>query len=287
MKDPLTREQRSQRMSLVRAKDTKPEISVRKLIHSLGYRYRLHARDLPGHPDLVIRRLRKVIFVHGCFWHRHSCSMGNRVPKTRVDFWREKLEGKKKRDTMIRRQLREGRMVYLGHLGVPRRSRLRWIDWRRASLLSWVPTKPAGANANFAVWVSSSSGSILTKRVLVLLVGVRGCSVSHGSTTGCGLPQDGGRDKTRDGPILGLEKSLESRRKELGQPSGPTAMAAMLSSPRSPCQHDPDLLLGRVLLSSLSTDLPHSIVCRHFLLHSILRSGKCLLVFQWILSEML
>ena len=107
MKDPLTREQRSQRMSLVRAKDTKPEISVRKLIHSLGYRYRLHARDLPGHPDLVIRRLRKVIFVHGCFWHRHSCSMGNRVPKTRVDFWREKLEGNKKRDTMIRRQLRK------------------------------------------------------------------------------------------------------------------------------------------------------------------------------------
>ena len=93
-------------MSLVRAKDTKPEIRVRKLIYSLGYRYRLHARDLPGRPDLVIRRLRKVIFVHGCFWHRHRCSMGNRIPKTRVGFWREKLGGNQRRDTVIRRQLR-------------------------------------------------------------------------------------------------------------------------------------------------------------------------------------
>ena len=107
MKDPLTREERSKRMSLVRAKDTKPEMRVRKLIHSLGYRYRLHARDLPGRPDLVFRRRRKIVFVHGCFWHQHNCPMGNRIPKTRVSFWREKLEGNRKRDIAIERQLRK------------------------------------------------------------------------------------------------------------------------------------------------------------------------------------
>ena len=107
MKDPLTREERSKRMALVRATDTKPEMRVRKLVHSLGYRYRLHARDLPGRPDLVLRRRRKVIFVHGCFWHQHNCQMGSRMPKTRIGFWREKLEGNKKRDAENERQLKK------------------------------------------------------------------------------------------------------------------------------------------------------------------------------------
>ena len=106
MKDPLTREERSKRMSLVRSKDTKPELRVRRLVNSLGFRYRLQARDLPGRPDLVIRSRRKVIFVHGCFWHRHNCKMGNRTPKTRVGFWLEKLEGNARRDTEVMRQLR-------------------------------------------------------------------------------------------------------------------------------------------------------------------------------------
>ena len=105
VKDPLTREERSKRMSLVRSKDTKPELWVRRLVHSLGYRYRLQARDLPGRPDLVFRPRRKVIFVHGCFWHRHNCQMGNRIPKTRVGFWREKLEGNERRDAAIKRKL--------------------------------------------------------------------------------------------------------------------------------------------------------------------------------------
>ena len=107
MKDPLSREERSKHMSLIRAKDTKPEMCVRKLVHSLGYRCRLHAYDLPGRPDFVVRSRRKVIFVHGCFWHQHNCPMGNRIPKSRVCFWRAKLGGNKKRDTAIRRQLRK------------------------------------------------------------------------------------------------------------------------------------------------------------------------------------
>ncbi len=93
-------------MSLVRAKDTKPEMRVRKLVHSMGYRYRLHARNLPGCPDLVFRKRRKVIFIHGCFWHQHDCAMGNRMPKSRIEFWREKLLGNKRRDAQNRQQLK-------------------------------------------------------------------------------------------------------------------------------------------------------------------------------------
>jgi DNA mismatch endonuclease (patch repair protein) len=73
-------------------------MSVRRLVFALGYRYRLHAKNLPGHPDLVFRSRRKVIFVHGCFWHRHdNCALA-RMPKSRLDFWGPKLEGNRKRD---------------------------------------------------------------------------------------------------------------------------------------------------------------------------------------------
>src|SRR5580700_10322076 len=96
-------------MARVRSKNSRPEMFVRKLVFSLGYRYRLHARDLPGHPDLVFRKLGKVIFVHGCFWHRHaSCGLA-RLPKSRLDFWLPKLEGNKKRDERNKQALqREG-----------------------------------------------------------------------------------------------------------------------------------------------------------------------------------
>lgn len=93
-------------MSLVRCKDTRPEMLVRRLVHSLGYRYRLHVRDLPGAPDLVFPRFKAVLFVHGCFWHQHSCTNGNRMPKSRVAFWRAKLEGNKARDQRQRQRLR-------------------------------------------------------------------------------------------------------------------------------------------------------------------------------------
>lgn len=98
--DTLTPEQRSERMSRVRGRDTKPELLVRRIAHEMGYRFRLHRRDLPGAPDLVFPSRSKVIFVHGCFWHRHmepTCKLA-RMPKTRLDFWASQLENNRKRD---------------------------------------------------------------------------------------------------------------------------------------------------------------------------------------------
>lgn len=95
-------------MSRVRGKDTNPELMVRRLVHALGYRYRLHKRDLPGCPDLVFARRRKVIFVHGCFWHRHpdsSCKLA-RLPKSRLEFWVPKFEANVARDSRNEAELR-------------------------------------------------------------------------------------------------------------------------------------------------------------------------------------
>jgi len=87
-------------MGRVRGRDTKPELIVRRLLHAMGYRYRLQAKELSGRPDIVFRRRKKAIFVHGCFWHRHpdpACKLA-RLPKTRLDFWLPKLEGNRQRD---------------------------------------------------------------------------------------------------------------------------------------------------------------------------------------------
>ena len=105
--DTLTPEERSKRMSLVRSKDTKAEMLVRRLVHAMGYRYRLHVRALPGTPDLTFRRRKKVIFVHGCFWHRHQGCSRCRIPKSRHDFWVPKLEGNRVRDEQQQRRLQE------------------------------------------------------------------------------------------------------------------------------------------------------------------------------------
>jgi DNA mismatch endonuclease (patch repair protein) len=96
--DWLTPEQRTRNMSAIRAKDTKPEMLVRKLVFSLGYRYRLHARNLPGCPDLVFPRLRKIIDVRGCFWHRHTCKDGARTPETNAGYWGPKIQRNVARD---------------------------------------------------------------------------------------------------------------------------------------------------------------------------------------------
>ncbi len=104
--DVFTPKKRSQVMRAVLGKDTAPEMTVRRLTHALGYRYRLHAANLPGKPDLVFPSRRKVIFVHGCFWHQHRCRRGNRVPASRREYWVKKLAGNKTRDRKVRRQLR-------------------------------------------------------------------------------------------------------------------------------------------------------------------------------------
>jgi DNA mismatch endonuclease, patch repair protein len=96
--DTLTVRERSQRMSLIKAKDTGPEMAVRRLVYSLGYRYRLHVGDLPGKPDIVFKNRKKAIFVHGCFWHRHEECQLSRLPKSKLDFWLPKLSGNKERD---------------------------------------------------------------------------------------------------------------------------------------------------------------------------------------------
>lgn len=105
--DTLTPAERGMVMSHVRSKNTRPEILVRRIVSALGYRYRLHRRDLPGTPDLVFPRIRKIIFVHGCFWHRHACFNGRRTPKSRVAFWTSKFIENKRRDHGTRRRLRK------------------------------------------------------------------------------------------------------------------------------------------------------------------------------------
>ena len=104
--DSLNREERSAQMALVRAKNTRPELAVRRLIHSLGYRYRLHGKGLPGKPDLVFTSRGAIIFVHGCFWHRHSGCALARLPKSRLEFWAAKLNANRIRDQQNERKLR-------------------------------------------------------------------------------------------------------------------------------------------------------------------------------------
>ncbi|HEX9703048.1 MAG TPA: very short patch repair endonuclease, partial [Rhodospirillales bacterium] len=102
--DSLSASARSVLMARIRGVNTSPEIQVRKLLHSLGYRYRLHAKSLPGTPDIAFTGRKKAIFVHGCFWHRHPGCKKATTPKTRTKFWREKFAANKKRD---RRKLAE------------------------------------------------------------------------------------------------------------------------------------------------------------------------------------
>jgi DNA mismatch endonuclease (patch repair protein) len=101
--DPVVR----QRMARIRKTNTKPELAVRRLAHSLGYRFRLHRKNLPGTPDLVFPRHRKVVFVHGCFWHRHDCKLSGAVPSTRRSYWEPKPRRNVERDQTAQTELSE------------------------------------------------------------------------------------------------------------------------------------------------------------------------------------
>ena len=104
--DKLSPERRSANMARIRSQNTSPELTLRKLIHGLGYRFRLHRNDLPGKPDLVFPSRKKVIFVHGCFWHQHSECRDGRVPGSRLEYWGPKLRRNQERDALAQSSLK-------------------------------------------------------------------------------------------------------------------------------------------------------------------------------------
>jgi len=104
--DKVGASKRSEIMRRVRSTDTRPELTVRRLIHAMGYRFRLHRRDLPGVPDIVLPRLRAVAFIHGCFWHGHACRAGRNRPASNVAYWERKLNRNRERDVRARLALR-------------------------------------------------------------------------------------------------------------------------------------------------------------------------------------
>lgn len=106
---------RRRTMQAVKSKDTTPELVVRRLLHARGYRYRLHNDALPGCPDLVFPSKRKIIFIHGCFWHGHNCQRGSRVPKTNTEYWTSKVARNRARDLIARQelQLRGWKILYV------------------------------------------------------------------------------------------------------------------------------------------------------------------------------
>lgn len=106
MSDVHDRATRSRNMAAIRSSDTKSEIWIRKRLHSAGFRFRLNVSGMPGKPDIVLKKYRAVIFVNGCFWHKHECALF-KWPKSRVEWWRQKLTGNQKRDLIVQDKLRE------------------------------------------------------------------------------------------------------------------------------------------------------------------------------------
>lgn len=124
MADVVDRATRSRMMSGIKSKDTMPELAVRRFLFSAGYRYRLHVRELPGRPDIVLRRLKTVIFVHGCFWHRHAGCKYAYSPKTNRIFWDKKFKANIKRDISVKKILRKAgwRVIVVWECGVNEKS---------------------------------------------------------------------------------------------------------------------------------------------------------------------
>ena len=107
MPERLTKEERSRNMSMVHNKDTKPELIVRRFLHKNGFRFRLHRKDLPGHPDIVLPKYKTVIFVHGCFWHRHEGCKRCTMPSNNAEFWKKKFAANIKRDNSVHEALKK------------------------------------------------------------------------------------------------------------------------------------------------------------------------------------
>ena len=106
-------------MRAVKSHDTKPELLVRRAIHCMGYRYRLHRKDLPGKPDVVFPSRKKIIFVHGCFWHGHDCARGARMPKSNRSYWVSKISRNRERDAPVSNETRARRLERNDGLGMP------------------------------------------------------------------------------------------------------------------------------------------------------------------------
>jgi DNA mismatch endonuclease (patch repair protein) len=153
MTDVLTAAQRQLNMSRIRGRDTKPEMLVRQGLHARGMRYRLHDRKLPGRPDLVFPRYGAVVFVHGCFWHAHGCTL-SKVPATRRDFWKQKLECNAARDRNAVAALHAGGWRVLVIWECALRGPARWAESEVLNMASsWIrhashgPLEIAGKNA--------------------------------------------------------------------------------------------------------------------------------------------
>ena len=113
MTDQLSSQKRSWNMSRIKSRDTAPELAVRKILYRMGYRYRLHSPTVPGKPDIILKRFRVAIFVHGCFWHRHPGCRFSYTPKSRVEFWAKKFEANTRRDEEVKKQLSDMGWKYL------------------------------------------------------------------------------------------------------------------------------------------------------------------------------
>ena len=139
--DRMTPEQRHRCMSRIRSKDTGPEWVVRRMVHAMGFRYRLHTKKLPGKPDIVLPRHRKVILIHGCFWHAHGCETARRPPATRKQFWKEKFARNAARDRTVLRQLWE-------------------MGWQVLVIWECETKDPQRLRETLASFLASSSGSV-------------------------------------------------------------------------------------------------------------------------------
>lgn len=141
MADVHETEVRSYNMSQIRAKDTKPEMLVRKYLHSKGFRYRLHVKDLPGKPDIYLRKYNAVIEINGCFWHGHDCHLFQ-IPKTNTEFWKNKINENRKNDLNNRKKILKGgiRFCMIWECAIKGKSSLDF-DILVGSLIKWLNSK--------------------------------------------------------------------------------------------------------------------------------------------------